>query len=351
MKKLLAQYHRPSEVLMHIIGWTIVFAFPLLFIDRTNDFFNWERYLRHSIVPISFVLVFYMNYLWLIPRFLFKEQAVRYIAYNMMLLIAVGTILHTMQVRFVFVEPLPPAPTRPLRPWWTFVLRDILGLAFTVGISAIIRISRRWNKLEAARKEAERQRTEAELKNLRNQLNPHFLLNTLNNIYALIAFDADKAQQAVQELSILLRHMLYENQQMYVPLGKEAEFIYNYIQLMRIRLSGNVEVDTHIDIDKESQTPIAPLIFISLIENAFKHGVSPTEPSHIYISLSEEDDTVTCEIINTNHPKSNQDKSGSGIGLSQVSKRLELLYKGFYTWSTTLSADRKEYRSRLVIHV
>lgn len=106
-------------------------------------------------------------------------------------------------------------------------------------------------------------RTEAELKNLRNQLNPHFLLNTLNNIYALIAFDTDKAQTAVQELSRLLRHVLYDNQQNFVTLGKEMDFIKNYIALMRIRLSSNVTVETRFDIRPDSPTEIAPLIFIS----------------------------------------------------------------------------------------
>ena len=100
-------------------------------------------------------------------------------------------------------------------------------------------MSSRWQQLEAARREAENSRAEAELKNLRNQLNPHFLLNTLNNIYALIAFDADKAQAAVQELSRLLRHVLYDNQQSFVPLHKEMDFIRNYIELMRIATATN----------------------------------------------------------------------------------------------------------------
>lgn len=119
-----------------------------------------------------------------------------------------------------------------------FFVRDILSLIFTIGLSAAIRMSARWGQAEAARREAEKSRTEAELKNLRNQLNPHFLLNTLNNIYALIAFDSDKAQQAVQELSKLLRYVLYDNQQNYVPLCKEVDFIRNYIELMRIRHFG-----------------------------------------------------------------------------------------------------------------
>lgn len=108
-------------------------------------------------------------------------------------------------------------------------------MIFTVGLSVAIRMSLRWSATELERREAVKSRTEAELKNLRNQLNPHFLLNTLNNIYALTAFDTEKAQQAIQELSKLLRYVLYDNQETFVPLTKEVEFIRNYIELMRIR--------------------------------------------------------------------------------------------------------------------
>jgi len=351
MKKVFAQHHRTFEILIHVISWVLVFAFPLLFVDRGSEFFSWDRYLRHSTVPLFFVLVFYLNYFWLIPSFLFKEQTYKYILLNVILVVTLGFSAHYLQNAFMAMDEPIHFGNRPRQPRWTFLIRDILGMCFTAGLSAILRISRRWSKLENARREAERQRTEAELKNLRNQLNPHFLLNTLNNIYALIAFDTEKAQQAVQELSKLLRHMLYDNQQMYVSLGKEAEFIYNYIELMRIRLSSNVELETHLDIDKDSRTPIAPLIFISLIENAFKHGISPTEPSRISISLSEHNNLVTCEIRNSNYPKTDQDKSGSGIGLTQVNKRLELLYKGHYSWETFLSEDEKEYHSKLVIEI
>lgn len=176
-------------------------------------------------------------------------------------------------------------------------------------------------------------KTEAELKNLKNQLNPHFLLNTLNNIYALIAFNCDKAQEAVQELSKLLRHVLYDNQQTFVPLEKELDFIRNYVALMRIRLPQQVEISLHLETDPGSSLLIAPLLFISLIENAFKHGISPTAHSFISIAITgNTDGTVRCEIQNSNYPKTGQDKSGSGIGLEQVSKRLELIYPKHYEW-------------------
>ena len=208
-----------------------------------------------------------------------------------------------------------------------------------------------WFQKKEKQKELKRQNLQSELNLLKNQLNPHFLLNTLNNIYALIAFDTDKAQQAVQELSKLLRYVLYDNQQTYVPLGKETDFIRNYIELMRIRLSSNVQMTTQIDIQPDSQTLITPLIFISLIENAFKHGISPTERSFIHIHLAENETEVICEISNSNHPKNIMDKSGSGIGLEQVNRRLEILYPGQYTWQKGISEDGKEYKSRLSIRV
>jgi LytS/YehU family sensor histidine kinase len=180
-------------------------------------------------------------------------------------------------------------------------------------------------------------------------LNPHFLLNTLNNIYALIAFDTDKAQESVQELSKLLRHVLYEDKEQFTALSKEMEFIQSYIELMRIRLSSNVTVVTEYDLDPNSQTPIAPLIFISLVENAFKHGISPTEPSFIKIRFSEVQDTVRCLIQNSNHRKVGYDKSGSGIGLEQVQKRLDLSYPNKYSWHYGLNNDGTEYSSSLEI--
>ena len=124
--------------------------------------------------------------------------------------------------------------------------------------------------METERKELEKGRVEAELKSLKNQLNPHFLFNTLNNIYSLIAFNPETAQHAVHDLSRLLRYILYENNQNRVPLAKEIEFIDNYIALMKIRLPQEVIVET--EIYAERNVEIAPLLFITLVENAFKHG-------------------------------------------------------------------------------
>ena len=122
-------------------------------------------------------------------------------------------------------------------------------------------------------------------------------------------------------------------------------------ELMRIRVSEQVAIDAHFDVKPDSATPIAPLIFISLIENAFKHGISPLEPSFIRIVVSETPDSISCVISNSNHPKTATDKSGSGIGLEQVKRRLELIYPGRYRWTCHIADDRKTYESSIIIYL
>lgn len=352
MKQILNSRLRIIEVLIHIIGWGIVFAFPFLMMTRSGFTITWPNYLHHgSVVPFSFLIVFYINYCFFIPRYLFEGRIKQYLLLNILLIVCIAAGVHFWQeyAFHTYIKETRGGEKRMGPPKWIFIMRDIFSMILTVGLSAAIRLSERWVQVEAARREAEKSRTEAELKNLRNQLNPHFLLNTLNNIYALIAFDADKAQAAVQELSRLLRHVLYDNQQTFVFLGKEMDFIRNYIELMRIRLASNVTVETCLDVRPDSRTEIAPLIFISLIENAFKHGISPTEPSFIRICFSETHEEVRCKITNSYHPKSEADKSGSGIGLEQVRKRLELTYPGRYEWQHGVSENGKEYVSNLII--
>ena len=229
MKTIINSRTRFTEVSTHVIGWGIVFGFPFFFINRGGESIDWMGYLRHVGVPLSFLIVFYLNYFILIPRYLFNERLREYLLLNLALIILMSGGLHLWQ-SFVFSNHNPVKPPKNIPPGWIFFVRDMFSMVLTIGLAAAIKMSTRWGQIENARREAERNRTEAELKNLRNQLNPHFLLNTLNNIYALIAFDSDKAQMAVQELSKLLRHVLYDNQQTYVSLGKEMDFIRNYIE-------------------------------------------------------------------------------------------------------------------------
>lgn len=233
-----------------------------------------------------------------------------------------------------------------------FKIRDITTFCIMALIPCIVHMSKKWQEAEMAREQAELERSQAELQSLKNQISPHFLLNTLNNIYALIEFNKEKAKTAVLDLSRLLKHLLYTKQDQLIPLSYEVEFLQHYIELMKIRLSENVKLEINFNASENSQMLIAPLLFISLVENAFKHGLSATEDNLIRISLkaNENDKTVELDIINSNHPKSIQDKSGHGIGLEQVQRRLDILYKDRYEWTRGVDESGKFYHSKLLLH-
>ncbi|MBR1543485.1 MAG: histidine kinase [Muribaculaceae bacterium] len=347
---------KQREFLIHLLCWGIIICFPLFFFGQGDGHqFALPRFLRTLGGPLSYMIVFYVNYLWLVPDFLLsndRNKVQRFIFVNMLLVLVAVAINSVWWQTFTQLFDLmnnkrPPMNHSRIPMYFHASLMEVL----IVSLSVALRIGQRWQNMERRRKEAEQAKTEAELLNLRNQLNPHFLLNTLNNIYSLIAIDGDKAQKVVEELSRLLRHMLYEDQEGTVPLHKEAEFVSDYIDLMRIRCSNNVTVTTNINVDEDDCTPIAPVLFISLVENAFKHGVSPTEASFISVSLYNDNGTVVCDIENSNFPKSQADKSGSGIGLEQVGRRLSLLYPGKHTWDRGVSADGKTYRSTIRIEI
>lgn len=351
-------HHKIPGAVVHVMVWAFILGVPFMLFDRqmsTADM--WKTFLRFAEMPCYVMAIFYLNYFWLIPQFLFKGKTREFLLWNCLFILLACVLMHYLPW-YERVEPPPHRrggsgggrlSRRP--PGWVFFIRDFMTLAFGAAASATIRMSSRWRSAEIARQKAEKSRSQAELKNLKNQLSPHFLLNTLNNIYALILFNAEKAQEAVLDLSKLLRYVLYENQTDFVPLYKEVEFIQNYIELMRIRLSDNVKVETEFRMVPGSVTPVAPLLFISLIENAFKHGTSPQEPSYIRILLEEERGTVICRIENSNFPKSENDKSGSGIGLEQVRARLEHLYPGKYEWNCGPSEEGTYYYSTLIIYI
>ena len=352
--------HINKRLITHIVVWGILLLFPYLMLLRGGSNPQINSYLLFGSFWMGvWILVFYINYLWLVPKYILKQRIHWYFLLNIIIILFFSLGFHFWGEHMFnyFVDRFPEEAIRYNEqfrpefrpPIWVEVIRDSFPLFIIAIIATLIKLNEEWRRSETSRKEAERALSEAELQNLRNQLNPHFLLNTLNNIYALIAFDTDKAQESVQELSKLLRHVLYEDKDQFTTLSKEMEFIQSYIELMRIRLSSNVTVDTEYDLDLQSQTPIAPLIFISLVENAFKHGISPTEPSFIKIRFSEVQGVVRCLIQNSNHRKVGYDKSGSGIGLEQVKKRLDLSYPGKYSWHYGLSNDGKEYSSSLEI--
>lgn len=341
------------EVSMHIITWAYIILSPLFFKHR-GDSIDWARYIHGSLLPLATCIAFYLNYFLFIPRLLLTERKGKlkwFVLANVVLF-----VLYEMGMELQNILFPPPRPRLAefehivIIPRIFFVIRGFLTMLFAVGASVALKLSMRWRKSEQARAEAELGRSQAELKNLKNQINPHFLLNTLNNIYSLTAFDQEKAQQAIHELSRLLRYMLYESQDNRVTLTKEVEFLDSYIALMKLRIYNDVDVQVNFDFSENEHVEVAPFIFISLVENAFKHGICSTGKSFIHISLKSDKHHLEFKCENSNTPKDDTDKAPGGIGLQQVANRLELSYPGRYDWKSGVKDDGRTFSSVINIY-
>ena len=331
----------------HFLLWAYMFLSPLTFWRGTGITFG--QYLMYCLDPLFLMIVFYLNYIYLAPKFFVAGKHRYDLLINVILVFSLGVILNYWKD---FTNDVYPVPGRHLDAldYFSRTLRDSLNLAIFAAGSTALALARRYVNADQKLKESEAARANAELNNLRSQINPHFLLNTLNNIYALTAIDQERAQDAIQQLSKMLRHMLYDNQEAEVAIVDEVQFLENYINLMKIRLSNNVDV-TFVPQIGNPDAKIAPLIFISLVENAFKHGISPTEPSFVRITVVAICNEITFSIENSNFPKSNNDRSGHGIGLNQVQRRLDLAYPKHYTWEKGVSKDGSIYKSTIHINL
>ncbi len=349
-----------QRIALHSMFCMLMLLTPVMFIS-SDDRLSWDKYWVQVVSPVTLILVFYLNYLILAPQMLLQSRRVRFFVVNIVLVVVFSAGVHEW-MEYRFKKDYPKTEHSMERKaegrrghkkhhgpgFMFFFFRDVFNYSLAVTTASAIVLASKWSESEKARREAESARTEAELKNLRSQINPHFLLNTLNNIYALTAFDQDKAQDAIIELSKLLRHVLYDNQAESVSLKDEVQFIHSYVKLMKMRLPQSVEVTEKVSVPEDQELRIAPLIFISLIENAFKHSISPTEKSFIHIDIHADAQSIVCGIENSNHPKTQTDRSGHGIGLVQVERRLELSYPGKYKWEK--GVDNNIYKSEITIY-
>ena len=345
------------STIIHPIAVFAWMLFPIMFVGPGEEI-TLERYLFRSCMPFMMVVLFYLNYLWIVPRCIAGQFKLSVFHINVIMVITTCVLVALVRGYEFSVSPAnfhihdrDPHPERQFsRLFFLFAsIRDAINFIFVALAAYSLRMTSHAHRLEHERQETEMARRDAELKGLRSQISPHFLLNTLNNIYALTAISSDRAQQAIIQLSELLRHMLYDNQQDMVDFSSECKFINSYVDLMKLRMASNVKVNVEIVIPENDKSKVAPLLFISLVENAFKHGVSSTEPSTISIKLAATEAEIRCEIVNTNYPKTGNDRSGHGIGLQQVERRLNTVYPGRYSWTHGVSEVDGMYHSEIVL--
>lgn len=276
------------------------------------------------------IAVFTINYFVLAPHFYDKKQKILFWLLNIMLIGLCNYFLLSFNPK-----SLPRVVQEGYYSYMVILIFiNFLMAVFALGVRHVVRS----NKIQERLKEEKQKNTEAELYWLKNQLNPHFLFNTLNNISSLTYIDANEAQEKIAQLSDLLRYALYLSNNKQVSLAGEIEFMKNYIELMKMRCNEKTTIDVCFDKPDKADT-IAPLLFISPIENAFKHGVSGSVNSFIRIGMKLADNRIVFVCDNSNIPKDNKDHSGSGIGLDNLRRRLELIYPNRYTYEQNITND------------
>ena len=328
------------KTLTHIASWAVVFIMPaLIFISEGNQRF--EEALYRSLTSLPFLmLLFYLCYFWLIDKLWFKKR------YLFFVLVVVGLIFCVSYSKYELFSYFDlHKGKRHMPPFHAFVYFDFLSNLLPVVFAMAIRYGQRNFSLEIAQKEAQAHKLQADLTQLRYQLQPHFFFNALNNIYSLIEFDPQKAQQSVHSLSKLMRHFMQNSDQKQISLAEEVDFLQQYISLMQLRLTDKTTVQ--VDFPKQvPQLTIAPLLFISLVENAFKHGVSATTTTTLSFSLRVEGDTIIFRSENTKIP-TQESLYSSGIGIDNLKKRLTLLYPERHQY--TIEEKEGKYIAQLTI--
>lgn len=320
--------------MIHFFGLAMLFLLPDMLISLNNPD-------THSTPPDIYIkalactAVFYANFYFIIPHtFKPRPRITRFAIYNIILLAISMTILHLSWT--LTAPPDKPLPHPPFEMPVIRMLRDTIILILTIALSVAIRLYGSWNKADRERREMEVLRKEMELAQLRSQLNPHFLFNTLNGIYALVGIDPDKAREAIHRLSNMLRYMLY-NSKRPVTVSEECRFIESYVELMKMRLSPDFPLSVTLDCSANPDIEIQPLLFINIIENAFKFGTRTTDNPHIYISLTVSGTTVECRTTNT-YTAADSGLS-SGLGLKNLRRRLELRYPEAHRLTITDSGN------------
>jgi sensor histidine kinase YesM len=314
-------------IIIHFFVWMLLLLIPLIFIDTDHPH---PPFIEKIIELVVMAVLFYVNFYYIIEKLWFKRKFLKVIFYNILLwLTLTGTA-------FVLIYLLTPMVTFPafdfndfgpqhLIPVDMVIYRLLVSFFLTTGLAIAIKATMRFVNEEDLRKKIEKEHLLSEISYLKYQLQPHFFFNTLNNIYALIDVKPIMAKEILHKLSKLMRYVLYHADETSVPLYQEVDFLKNYIHLMAIRTNLNTHI--HSEFPEEIlHASVPPLIFISLVENAFKHGVDATRSSIIYIKMEVDERYVILYVENSYFGKNDMDYSLSGIGLENLTKRLNLIY-------------------------
>ncbi len=323
------------QIFFHSLFWICTIAFFTLIVHNNSK-------ISAEGLGVIFVLygginigLFYLNFLVLIPLFLNRKKYRRYILSVLLVMLALGFVKYGIGLcfkEFVLIRDKG-AMVIGFASYYTSAFFTSLLFVF---LSTVLKFTLDWFLNERIQRDLETQRLSAELSFLRSQINPHFLFNSLNSIYSLAYQKSESTPEAILKLSEIMRYMLYECNDNKVDLSKELTYLQNYIDLQKIRFANRAFVDFEIN-GTISNQQIVPLILISFIENAFKHGVANNPDTPIFIRMTVTADKLDFVIQNKKHTF-NKDDAG-GIGLNNVKRRLDILYHDRYKMNIISTPD------------
>ena len=328
------------ELAIHLLAIGILFILPEVLIWY---FDNGSEIGRHSRPPelsiskgIAYIAVFYINYLLIVPSLSRMPKQLRtasYICVNIAIIGIAAFVLHhvvdiDMKPDRLMPHPPPGMPhphPRPKPIIGVFMIRDTVIMTLIAALAATVRIAQHAYVLKRRESEIEAISKASELESLKSQLNPHFLFNTLNTIYALVAIDPTKAQNAIYMLSKMLRYLLYDSSTT-VTLEQECNLVTNYIALMKLRLDKGAALDISINPGEYASQPIMPLAFLTPVENIFKHGDLHSTSPRASIRIEARDGMVEFRSVNAIADNTRDRTDSGGIGMFNLSRRLHLIY-------------------------
>lgn len=328
--------HNYGNLFAHVLMWCLLGTFLLLWQPLT-----WrieipaEFWYKQALLFLLLLSVFYTNTKVLIPRLLNANRITWFIVVNLALAFIVSFLIEQVGIS-LHLRDLMNRAFRAARAGGVMKREEVIDYfallvtLIVLGVSTITATVQNWQNNLRAREELEKQKLESELSFLKAQINPHFFFNTLNNIYALTQINHEKAGAAVHKLSRMMRYVLYDTLQDKVMLRQEIAFLEDYVELMKLRLTDKVDLETDIT-PTVSEVPIAPMLFLPFVENAFKHGHSATEHSSIRIEVKQPPGEIHLRVTNTlfTDKKHTLDES-NGIGLTNTRRRLDILYPDRY---------------------
>jgi two-component system, LytTR family, sensor kinase len=314
------------KISSHILFWlcSIIFAISAFYVASDHQLSLNSDLILQALTPnIGFAFAVYLNLYLLIPKFLKTKN---YIFYTFWLLITLAFSAILIQCIFIFILQTKGFTGQFIR----MFSPHFFTAAFYVGVTSLFKFVKDWLQLQEMTlkiTQIEREKLEAELNTLKSQLNPHFLFNSLNNIYSLALTNSPRTPEIILKLSDLMRHVLYESRENFIPVKDELNFLTNFIELQKIRLNNQIDIQYSVEGDVPEMRVI-PLIFEPFIDNAFKHGLrNPATSPYIHVSIHFQSKIMRFRIENNfcNTPASKTPKS-SGIGLKNIERRLEFLY-------------------------